>query len=83
MKYKEMVILAAALNLNCQPSIKFDTSEPCLRWDILEGLVLEIITEEDIFCLLGSYVVQFGNYIKGLKETAVSFAVEECSFLRI
>jgi hypothetical protein len=51
--------------------------------DILEGLVHEILAEENIFCLLGSFVVQFDDYMQWFEETAVSFAVEECSFVSI
>jgi hypothetical protein len=51
-------------------------------WDFLEGLVHDIIAEENIFCcILSCYVVQFVNYMPKFEETAVSFAVEKCSFV--
>ena len=50
----------------------------------MEGLVHDIIAEEDIFCcILGCYVVQFGNYMTKFEENAVSFAVEKCSFVSV
>lgn len=44
---------------------------------------MKLQLKKTFFCLLGCYIVQFGNYMTKFEETAVSFAVEECSFVGV